>query len=190
MYWIATVEDDIRVAPEDLEKDVKEAIKESISKSYEGVVDPKTGIFLAVDEILEIGEGRVLPEDPGVHFPCKFKILVWKPVEKQIVEGEVVDVTEFGVFIRIGAIDGLVHISQIMDDYVSYDEKNSMLVGKSSRKTLKEGDKVRARVISVSLKEESKIGLTMRQPGLGALQWLEREKKASQEREKKGGKKK
>ncbi len=190
MYWIATVQDTIRVAPEDLEKDTEQAVRESISKAYEGVVHPKIGVFLAVDEVLEIGEGKVLPEDPGVHFPCKFRILVWKPVEREIVEGEVVDVTEFGVFVRIGAIDGLVHISQIMDDYVSYDEKNSMLVGKSTKKTLKEGDRVRARVISVSLKEESKIGLTMRQPGLGALQWLEKERKEEKNQKEKGGKKK
>ena len=45
-----------------------------------------------------------------------------------------------------------------------------------------EGDKVRARVIAVSLNEkeprESKIGLTMRQTGLGKLEWLEANNKA------------
>ena len=47
---------------------------------------------------------------------------------------------------------------------------------KESHKSLGEGDKVRARVIAVSLNEkeprESKIGLTMRQTGLGRLEWL------------------
>lgn len=45
-----------------------------------------------------------------------------------------------------------------------------------------EGDKVRARVIAVSLNEkeprESKIGLTMRQTGLGKQEWLEADTKA------------
>jgi DNA-directed RNA polymerase subunit E' len=177
MYWILTLEDDVRVPPEKLNMDPEEAVKESIAETYESMIDPKAGVFLALTDILEMGEGRVIPGDAGVYYPCKFQMLVWKPVEKEVIEGEVVDITEFGVFVRIGAVDGLVHISQIMDDYVSYDEKNSTLVGRNTRKTLKEGDKVRVRVISVSLKEENKVGLTMRQPYLGALQWIEKELK-------------
>ena len=68
-------------------------------------------------------------------------------------------------------------MSQITNEYISYDEKNARLVSKESSKSLGEGDKVRARVIAVSLNEkeprESKIGLTMRQTGLGRLEWLE-----------------
>ena len=131
----------------------------------------------------EIGEGKILPEDPGVHYYAKFKLLTFKPESHEVVLGEVIDNTEFGSFIRIGPMDGLVHISQLMDDFVSYDAKKSVFSGKQTKKTLKEGDLVRARIISVSTKEEQKIGLTMRQPGLGALHWIEEEKK----KKKKGG---
>ena len=48
---------------------------------------------------------------------------------------------------------------------------------KESNKSLGEGDRVQARIIEVSLNEkeprESKIRLTMRQTGLGRLEWLE-----------------
>ncbi len=177
MYWLVTLEDEIRVSPEKLGEEIEKAVEKSIKETYEGTTHREAGIFLSLVKVEEIGEGKIYPEDPAVHFPARFTMLVWKPVDKEVVEGEVVDVTEFGVFVRIGAADGLVHISQVMDDYVSYDAKNSMLVGKNTKKTLKEGDKVRARIISISMKEENKIGLTMRQPGLGALHWLEREKK-------------
>ena len=74
------------------------------------------------------------------------------------------------------------HVSQITNEYISHDEKNARLVSKESNKSLGEGDKVRARVIAVSLNEkeprESKIGLTMRQTGLGKLEWLEANNKA------------
>jgi DNA-directed RNA polymerase subunit E' len=92
------------------------------------------------------------------------------PKEHEVVEG-IGDITEFGAFVRCGALDGLVHVSQIMDDFVSYDEKNSQLVGKQTHRTLKEGDQVRARIISISFKEQSKLGLTMRQPMLGSMKW-------------------
>jgi DNA-directed RNA polymerase subunit E' len=185
MYQIVTIEDEVSVSPEKLNMETEKAIKESIEEAFEGKISNEIGVVLAVTEIGNIGEGRILPGDPSVHYPVLFKALTWMPRDREIVEGIVVDVTEFGVFIRCGALDGLVHVSQIMDDYVSYDEKNSQFVGKQTRKVLKEGDLVRARVISISLKEQSKLGLTMRQPFLGALKWIE-----TQDEEKQKGKKK
>ena len=71
----------------------------------------------------------------------------------------------------------ILHISQVMDDRVDIDEANQRLVGKDSGRHLAVGDIVKARVVSIDLNEknpqDSKIGLTMRQPGLGKLQWLE-----------------
>jgi DNA-directed RNA polymerase subunit E' len=190
MYQIVTVEDEIAVPPTKLGSDVKKSIKESIEESFEGKIDNEVGVVLSVTGIEEIKEGTIVPGNPSVIYPVKFKVLTWMPREHEIVEGEVVDITEFGAFIRCGAMDGLVHVSQVMDDFVSYDEKNSQLVGKQTRRVLKEGDKVRARIISVSFTEQSKLGLTMRQPFLGNLKWLTEETKEHREEKKKGKKKK
>lgn len=172
MYQMVDVEDEISVPPEKLNLKLEESVKESLEAKFEGNINTDIGVILAVIEVNGIEEGSILPGDPSVHYPVKFKILSWMPKDHEIIEGEVVDITEFGAFVRCGALDGLVHISQVMDDYVSYDEKNSQLIGKQTRRVLKEGDKVRARIISVSFKEQSKLGLTMRQPLLGALRWL------------------
>jgi DNA-directed RNA polymerase subunit E' len=173
MYQIVTIEDEISVPPTKFNKDLDEAIKESIGEKFEGKIDNNIGVILAVINAEVFGEGKILPGDPSVHYPVRFNVLTWMPKEHEIVEGEIVDITEFGAFIRCGALDGLIHVSQIMDDFVSYDEKNSQLVGKQSKRLLKEGDSVRARIISISLKEQSKVGLTMRQPFLGSLKWTE-----------------
>ena len=77
-----------------------------------------------------------------------------------------------------------------MDDRVNIDEHNQRLVGIESKKDLKVGYKVRARVVSLSLSEisprDSRIGLTMRQPALGRLEWIQEAHKKTDER---GGKK-
>jgi DNA-directed RNA polymerase subunit E' len=191
MYQLVTVEEEIPVPPTKLNLDTEKAVTESIEEKFEGKIDNDIGVVLAVTNIEEVGEGRILPGDPSVYYPVKFKLLTWMPQEHEIVEGEVVDITEFGAFVRCGALDGLVHVSQVMDDFVSYDEKNSQLVGKQTRKVLKEGDPVRAKIISVSFKEQSKLGLTMRQPLLGNLKWLEQpvEKKERPERKRRGKRK-
>ena len=192
MYRIVTIKDTIRVPPHRLGGKMKEAIKESIGEKYEGIIDERLGVGLAVVDVKEVGEGKIKPADPGVYYPTVFDLLVYKPEVGEVVIGEVVDNTEFGSFIRLGPLDGMVHVSQIMDDYVSYDEKNSMFSGRQTKRNLKVGDPVRARVIAVSLgkKTQHKVGLTMRQPGLGALAWIEDEKRKKEEKAKKASKKK
>lgn len=182
MYQIVTVENEVRVPPVKFGMELNEALKSSIAEKMEGRLDAQIGVVLAVVDIDEVGEGKIVPGDGAVYYPAKFKLLSWMPREHEIVEGDVIDITEFGAFLRIGAIDGLVHISQVMDDYVSYDEKNSQLVGKESHRMLKQGDSARARIISISFKEQNKVGLTMRQPYLGALHWGEQ--KPAEKREK------
>lgn len=190
MYEIVSIEDEISVPPTKFGSDLKKSIKESIAEKFEGKINTEIGVVLAVTDIDEIGEGKILPGDPSVHYPVKFKILTWAPKDHEIVKGEVIDITEFGAFVNVGALDGLVHVSQVMDDYVSYDEKNSQLVGKQSKRILKQGDKVLARITSISFKEQSKIGLTMRQPFLGALHWLDAKEKKPRLEKKKTKKKK
>jgi len=178
MYRIFTVEERIRVPPEKLNMKVKDAVKESIADQFEGMIDPRLGVILSVIEVERVGEGRIVAGDPGVFYNATFKLLTFKPELNELAYGEVIDNTEFGSFIRIGPMDGLIHISQLMDDFVSYDSKNAVFLGKETKRTLKEGDKVKTRIIAVSFgKEENKIGLTMRQSGLGNLIWIEEEKK-------------
>ena len=181
MYKILDVKDTVRVDPEKFDMELKQSVSDSLKEEYEGILKPEVGLVLSIEEVSEIGEGKVLPEDGAAHYPAKFKMLVYEPQEHEVVIGEVVDVTEFGGFVRIGPIDALIHVSQVMDDYVNYDEKNDSLEGKESGKRLKNGDLVRARVISVSYSEDNKVGLTMKQPQLGALKWLEKEEDEEEE---------
>ncbi len=94
--------------------------------------------------------------------------------------GRVKDIADFGAFLTIGPIEGMIHVSQTMDDFVSF-SKDKVLVGKESKRTLKIGDVCKAKIIAVSFKEANnpKLGLTMRQPGLGKLEWADDETKSS-----------
>ncbi|MDF2955533.1 MAG: DNA-directed RNA polymerase [Candidatus Alkanophagales archaeon MCA70_species_2] len=178
--------DVVRIPPERLADDLEETVKEMLMDKLEGRVDKRIGVFVAILDVIEIGEGRILVGDPGVYYETVFDALVFRPVLQEVIEGEVVEIVEFGAFVDIGPLDGLVHISQITDEYINYDEKNMMLVTKETGRILREGDKVRARIVAVSLNErnpsESKIGLTMRQPALGKLEWIEEERKKELER--------
>jgi DNA-directed RNA polymerase subunit E' len=180
MFKILTVRDTARVPPTKFGMEINEAIKESLQEQIEGKIDPEIGIFLAVMDVLKISEGSILPEDGAIFYTAEFKVLVFVPELNEVLPGEVVDITEFGAFTRIGPIDGLVHVSQIMDDKISYNPKAFTFTGKKTGKKLNQGDLVRVRIVGVSLGKggRSKIGLTMRQPTLGSFEWIEKEKKA------------
>jgi len=105
----------------------------------------------------------------------------------------VVEIADFGAFLRIGPVDALLHVSQLMDDYISYDEKQGVLLGKETKRKLTAGDQVRVRITAVSLGRagsSGKIGVTARQPFLGKLEWLKEplgaqsEKKQAESKEK------
>lgn len=179
MYKILTIEDKVEVPPRNLSLSAKEAVMKTLKENLVGEIKRDFGVVLSIVKVLEIKEGDIEPENPNVIFPVKYEIMSFLPELQELVIGEVVDITEFGVFINLGPIDGMCHISQVMDDFVSFDNKQKKLFGRESKKSLEIGDVVVARVIAVSLdkREINKINLTMRQPGLGALKWFEEEEK-------------
>ncbi len=181
MYARIKVRDSVRVPPNRLGENIEEIIKELIWENFEGKLDKEYGMIVGIEELEEIGEGRVIEGDGGVYFDVVFTAITFKPLMQEVVEGIVNEIVEFGAFVSLGPLDGLLHMSQITDDYLNFDEKNKRLVGKETKRTLEEGDIVRARIVALSIKErepeKSKIGLTMRQPWLGALKWIEEDKK-------------
>ena len=178
MYKVLDVSERIRVPPDKFGLNLEEAVKTSLEEKLEGSIDKNVGVILSILSIEKIGEGVILPGDGALYYPVEFKILAYLPEQHELIKGDVIDVTEFGVFVRMGPVDGMVHVSQLMDDFVSYDSKNLMFTGKKTKRRVKEKSQVMARVISVSMIENQyKIGLTTRQPGLGALDWYKKEEK-------------
>lgn len=172
MFETAVFKQSVRVMPKLLKGNTKKAVEDAL-KETEGQISRNNGMLLMVMGVKDVGEGRIIPGDGAVYFDANYEALVFRPELHEVVDGEITDIVEFGAFVRIGPMDGLIHISQVMDDYVSY-SKEGVLQGKQSKRTIKVGDKVRARIISISYKAEpAKLGLTMRQPGLGKWEWLQ-----------------
>ncbi|MCS7122962.1 MAG: DNA-directed RNA polymerase [Candidatus Aenigmarchaeota archaeon] len=178
MFRIVSVEENVKVHPSKFGKNIKKAIEESINESIVDKIDKKFGVILSLIKINEIGEGKIYPADPHIYYRVIFDVLTYKPEINEIAYGEVIDNVRFGSFIRIVCFDSLVHISQSMDDFVSFNEKTKTFDGKETKRKLKIGDLVRARIISVSYEENNlKIGCTMRQPFLGTLEWIKEDRK-------------
>lgn len=72
--------------------------------------------------------------------------------------GVISAVAEFGVFVTLTDlfVDGLVHISELGDDFFEYDNRNQVLLGKATGQVFGLGDTLVVQVAGVSL-EEKKI---------------------------------
>ena len=176
MFYETTVKAHIRVPPSEFDEDKNKSVLSQINENYNNFISKDLGIVIGVKEIVKIGEGVITHGDGAAYYDSEFKLVVFKPELQEIVYGNISEITDFGAFINMGPIEGMIHISQTMDDFVSFSEEK-VLQGKEKGKTLKVGDICRAKVIAISFKDISnpKIGLTMRQNFLGVTNEIKAE---------------
>ena len=67
-------------------------------------------------------------------------------------DGIISGVTSFGMFVELeNTIEGLVHMSNMEDDYYQFDEMHHMLIGERRRRTFRIGDSVRIKVLNADI---------------------------------------
>ncbi|MEM4268326.1 MAG: DNA-directed RNA polymerase [Candidatus Woesearchaeota archaeon] len=174
MFYKTKVKDHIRVPPDTFTSKLEQSIIKQIKAKYDGYISKELGIAIDVVGLNYVGEGVLIPGDGAPYYEVEFNLLTFKPELQEVLLGKIRDIADFGAFMSLGPAEGMIHISQTMNDFVSFG-KEKVLLGKDTKRSLKVGDLCRARVIAVSYKDLSnpKFGLTMRQPGLGKLDWVE-----------------
>ena len=175
MYQIITIQDRVRLPAQNFSMKLGEGLRQIIRERYERRIDKDNGIILSVWNVEPTGDGVVIPSDPAAYYDVKFEALAYLPVVNEVIEAEVAELVEFGAFLQMGSLEGLVHLSQIANDFLTYNKRLPAFVGKESKKSLKKGDHVLAKISTVSVKSslsETKIGLTMRPEGLGKEEWI------------------
>ena len=174
MYYKSAVEGVVRVDPSRFSEDLKKVVTEELRRNYENKVIDQLGRVIAIQSIKNIEDGIIIHGNGAAFHNVTFNVVHYLPETNDLIEGEIKDIAKFGAFVDFGPFEGMIHISQTMDDFVSF-SKEGTLLGKDSKKVLKVKDKVRARIIAVSIKntQEPKIGMTMRQPYLGKSECLD-----------------
>jgi ribonuclease R len=83
----------------------------------------------------------------------------WKTViylrerQGEVFSGHISGVTDFGIFVRLTelSVDGMVHISELVDDYYRYDDRGHRLVGEKKGNVWRLGDAIEVRLVRVDL---------------------------------------
>jgi DNA-directed RNA polymerase subunit E' len=174
MFYKVKLKDHVRVSPDKFGMDLRQAIITEVKAKYAGYISKDMGLVIDVSNVDSVGEGIIIPGDGASYYETTFNLITFEPEMQEVVKGRIKDIADFGVFFSLGPIDGMIHISQTMNDFVSF-TKDKVLQGKDSKRSIKTGDKCRARIIAISYKDVAnpKLCLTMRQAGLGKEDWIE-----------------
>ena len=176
MFYKVKAQDFIRVPPNMFNNTKKEAVLANVKATYDGFISKELGFVINVIDVGDVKEGVIVPGDGAAYYDTVFELLAFKPELNELIFGKMRDITDFGAFMDLGGAEGMVHISQSMDDFVSF-SKDKVLQGRKTNQSLKIGDKCKARIIAASYKDlnNPKLGLTMRQEGLGKFEWLDQQ---------------
>ncbi len=183
LFSISTLVDVVRIPPSLFGTTLKKAAINILKEKYESMINADLGYIIMIMDAKVEEMGKMIAGDGGTFHKVEFDALTFYPKLQEIVQGEIVDITDFGAFVRIGPTDALLHLSQVMDDYLKSDVKAGIIIANQSGRTLRVGSTLRSRITAVSLGKAAamgKIGITCRQPFLGADEWIAEEiKKAA-----------
>ncbi|MGQ0790793.1 MAG: DNA-directed RNA polymerase [Nitrosopumilaceae archaeon] len=182
MFSISTLQDVVRIPPSLFGTTLKKAALNILKSKYESMINADLGYIIMIMDAKVESMGKMIAGDGGTYHIVEFDALTFYPKLQEIVQGELVDITDFGAFVRIGPTDALLHLSQVMDDYLKSDVQSGIILANQSGRTLKVGSTIRTRITAVSLGKAAsmgKIGITCRQPFLGADEWIAEEIKKS-----------
>lgn len=71
-------------------------------------------------------------------------------------DGIISSVTNFGMFVELeNTVEGLIHVSYLVDDYYHYDDRSHALIGEHTATIYRVGDEVKVRVVQVNMEERT-----------------------------------
>ena len=176
LFRIYRLRDVVRIDPSKFGMSPEEAVLEELRKRYEGYRDRNLGIVIMVRNPKVDPIGYIIFGDGASYHRVEFEVLTYVPTINEVVEGQVEQVNRAGLIVKIGPLEGFIHISQVADEEVSFDPVRGSVICKQTKRIITKGDVVRARITSVSLggsQRAPRVVMTMRQPFLGKKEWID-----------------
>ena len=149
MFSVSTLEDIVRIPPSLFDTSLNKAAVDILKSKYESMVKQDLGYIIMILSADVEPMGKLIAGDGGTFHRVTFDALTFYPKLQEIIYGELVDITDFGAFVRIGPTDALLHLSQVMDDYLKSNIASGViLANQSGRNTKKLGSTIRTRSYS------------------------------------------
>src|SRR5690242_8010836 len=137
MFARVYMSDVVRIPPNRLTNSLKDTAITILKEKYESMISPELGYVIMIVDASANAVGKLVAGDGSTYHKVQFKALTFYPKLQEVVEGEIVEITDFGAFVRVGPTDALLHLSQITDDYLKSDVKQGIIIANQTAKSLK-----------------------------------------------------
>ena len=82
------------------------------------------------------------------------KIEYMKPYVGDVFQAKISGVTNFGIFVQLdNSVEGLAHISTLIDDFYQFQPESYSLIGEHTRKVYRLGQDIKVRLTRVSVED-------------------------------------
>jgi len=154
MYFLMKRKLRVPVRPNEirLDEDMDAIILRILRGELEGTVKEDLGYVVAVISAKADEIGDILHGSPNIFFDVETDLLVYKPFPGEIIEGEIVDVTQQAVYVNLGPVDAYLPTTRLLHGKFRFDAKEGVLRDPKTKIVIKKGDLIRAKITSVDFR--------------------------------------
>jgi len=128
MFQLYELTREVRIAPHHLGHDRVEAVVDELNVKLANRVVLGVGLVMALWDVVEVGQGVIYPGDGGVHCAVKFRAIVFRPFQDEIIVGKIKRCTPEGVYVTIGFFDDIFIPQEGLPHPSKFDEREQIWI--------------------------------------------------------------
>ncbi|KAK9807313.1 hypothetical protein WJX73_000287 [Symbiochloris irregularis] len=156
MFRLVAVQENVRIKPADLGRPLVEAVLAELDESYLDKVIADVGLVVATYDVQEITGGILHHSEGAPHYEVKFRLLIFRPQETELLKGKLIQSDEHGVYISLGFFSDVMIPFEYMQTGTIYNQKDNIWCwqAKDANLQLDMGEEVLFRVQDVTFHKQ------------------------------------
>eukprot|EP00038_Savillea_parva_P030044 m.75108 g.75108 ORF g.75108 m.75108 type:complete len:197 (+) comp8967_c0_seq2:256-846(+) len=130
MFVLAHIKDVARVMPSHFSEARLKRIELEINKKYANKVIRDVGLCILLHDLLEVGDSMIYPGDGAAQVRVSFRMVVFRPLSGEILQGRIRSCSEKGLFVTMGFFEDIVIPPEEMQPDTYFDKKEQLWVWK------------------------------------------------------------
>jgi len=128
MFVLYEMQRDVRIEPVNLDLDRVEAVTDELNQKLSNRVMMDVGLCMALWDIQSLGDGIIYQGDAGIHCEVKFRYIVFRPFQDEIVIGKIKNCTSDGVHVTLGFFDDILIPPEGLQYPSKFDEQEQIWI--------------------------------------------------------------
>lgn len=152
MFILSTRHETVKLSPSRLSTNLSDAVRAELNSLYCNRIIPGGGLAIAIMDVIYLGDPIIHPGNPHICIDSKFRVIVLRPLQGEVLVGQVKSCTAEGVHVTLGFFDDILVPPRCMQPGTSFDPTEQSWVwnygeGGESKLFIDVGELIRFRVL-------------------------------------------